>query len=161
MKTVLLFLLATLSLQISQAKEVVISDETYDVNIAMNPSTVKCLIGDYSASSLKIIIPDLKWMTSLDHTSGDSGGPCVTAGFCNGPIGAGVDTRLPLLTDVTKPFEDIKVRVLKTEVWTAHPGSNRCNHIYVEKVTTTIRGIDFAHTRQIGLSEVELKNCPQ
>lgn len=159
MKSVLLFILTTLSLHITQAKEVVISDETYDINIAMNPATVKCLIGDYSASSLKVVIPDLKWMTSLDHTSGDSGGPCVTAGWCNGNFGSMTDTRLPLLTDETKPFEDIKVRVLKTEVWTAYPESNRCNHVYVEKVTTTIRGIDFAHTRQLGLSEVELKNC--
>lgn len=147
------------SAQVIPPVKKIISDETYDINITMNPTTVQCLVGDYSASSLKIVVPELKWYTSLDHTSTGAAGPCITAGACNGSFGSGKDSRLPLLTDATRPFEDIKLRVVKSEVFQRIPENNICSHTYLEEVSSTIRGIDFKHQRSIELSTLDLAHC--
>lgn len=166
MKAVLL-VLGILGFQFVHAQHVpdresakVISDYTYDLAIDLNDKTVQCLIGDYGASSLKVVIPDLKELTNLDHTSRGAAGPCVTAGFCNQMhVFPPTDTRLSSLITPSKPSENIKLRVVMSEVFFADIQGKRCGHFYREEVSTIIRGIPFNHVREIALAKVELADC--
>lgn len=161
MKKLIIFTFVVLGFQLAQAQKTIkaIADNTHELEIPLDQTKVSCLVGDYIQSSLKIVIDDLKYYTELDHTSFGAAGPCVSAGACTSTKdGLVTDPRLPIFMDPTKPTEKIKLRVVKSEVFDLLP-NGYCSHYYQEHVTTTIRGVDFAHLRTLDLSKVSAANC--
>lgn len=160
LKLVVLSLITQFALvHTAQAKETIltISDQVVDLTVELNPKTVLCLIGDYSASSFKIAIPAIKHYTRLDHTSRGAPGPCINAGRCNGKWGR-TDSRLSEFHDVNKPTEDIKLRVIAEEVIT-FVSANQCVRVYRERLSSIIRGVPFYHEASLQLADVSLETC--
>jgi hypothetical protein len=141
-------------------KEVILSDQTYTMTVALNPRTVLCLEGDYGARSFKIAVPEIDDVTFLDHTSPGAPGPCINAGFCKNKDvawGAETDERFPIFHDLTKPTEVAEIRVIRKEVLSLTATS--CLRTYVEHISSTIRGTEFRHMATLPLSEGPLSDC--
>lgn len=160
-KIIILSLL--LNTTITLAKEIVISDETTKLVVPLNEKTVQCLIGDYGASSFKIVVPQIKELTYLDHTSRGAPGPCINAGPCmvksDGTFfpGGEFDNRFPIFHDALKPTEEIQLRVIKKEKSENNQG--QCIREYIEIVTSTIRGVEFSHERLMPLATLPATEC--
>jgi hypothetical protein len=152
----------TLGSALATASETVISDTTTEIELDLNTETVQCLVGDYGANSLKIVVPQIKHLAYLDHTSRGAPGPCINAGFCKSSpdstrLGQTTDYRLPALHDVNKPTEIVQLRVVKKEV--ADISNGRCVRGYKEEVSATVRGTQFYHQAQIPLASLPLDQC--
>ncbi len=151
-------------LQNSNTKEVVIEDNTYDLDVDLNEKTVLCLKGDYTAPSFKIAIPGINNITYLDHTSPGAPGPCINAGYCREKEGdafawgALVDFRFPIFHDLNKPIENVQIRVIRKEVLILTE-NKRCLRYYVEAVSSTIRGTLFQHEASIPLASGPAEMC--
>lgn len=161
MKKMILMLLLGLN---ANADELIVDDSIYDVNIALNEETVQCLVGDYSASSLKIVVPDIIFYANLDHTSAGAPGPCITAGFCKASkdesdftFPSATDYRLPIFQDILKPTEKIKMRVLKKEEMSI--SKNGCRRLYSETISAVVRGVVFSHYASMPLAEISKEKC--
>lgn len=155
MKVVLLFLCATLSIQLVHAnniKKTIIRDESYDIEINLNDQVVGCAVSVFSfIPLLNLVVPGIEYYTSLNHVS------TLQAGRCN--IGMYDDTRIPLLVNSAKPTEKVTVRVMQSEIKEAFVASQVCNHYYLEEVSTIVRGIAFAQSAATQLSSIGFKNC--
>ncbi len=142
-------------------KEVIIADETYTVDIQLNPQTVLCLVGDYGANSFKIAVPQIADFTYLDHTSPGAPGPCINAGFCKSKDqpdwGATSDDRFAIFHDLTKPMEVAQIRVVRKEILRRE--GTVCIRNYVEHLSSTIRGTVFQHVASMPLSEAKPEDC--
>jgi len=152
----------TLGAVVANAKETVISDRTSEIELDLNTETVQCLVGDYGANSLKIVVPQIKHLAYLDHTSRGAPGPCINAGICQSTpggqrLGETTDYRLPLFHEASKPTETVQLRVVKSEV--AEVSNSQCVRGYREVVTTTVRGVSFSHAAQIPLASLPLDQC--
>jgi len=152
----------TLGAVAANAKETLISDRTTEIKLDLNTETVQCLVGDYGASSLKIVVPQIKHLAYLDHTSRGAPGPCINAGVCQStPDAQGLsqttDYRLPLFHDSSKPTETVQLRVVKSEV--AEISNSQCVRGYKEVVTATVRGVSFYHAARIPLASLPLDQC--
>lgn len=157
--TVLSLITQLLLIQIAEAKDftITIRDRVEEFAVELNPKTVLCLVGDYSASSLKIAIPQIKHYTRLDHTSRGAPGPCINAGRCNGKFGT-TDSRLPLFHDVNKPEEEIKLRVIHEEFVSMNPDLS-CTRVYRERLSSIIRGVPFYHEASLRLADGTPEVC--
>jgi hypothetical protein len=138
----------------AQAKDILISDQTYNLEVKLDKNSVKCLVGDYGASSLKIVVPEIRYFANLDHTSEGSGGPCINAGRCNQ---GNKDSRFSILHDLARPTEQIKLRVLKTENYEII--DDACQRSYHEKISSNVRGTDFIHFASAELATLDKKFC--
>ena len=141
-------------------KEIIISDRTHRLEVALNTATVLCLTGDYGAHSFKIAVPEINDITYLDHTSPGAPGPCINAGFCKNkeqPWGASKDERFPIFHDVQKPTEMVDIRVIRKELLQIAEG--RCLRTYMEQISSTIRGTLFQHYAHMPLAETKLEDC--
>ncbi len=146
----------------AESKDVLIDDQTYTVDVALNKNTVLCLQGDYGANSFKIAVPQIDDLTFLDHTSPGAPGPCINAGFCKTKdlpfMGATTDDRFPIFHDLLNPIEMAQVRVIRKEVLTPTT-DGRCLRTYVEHISSTIRGTLFQHEAHLPLAELKIENC--
>lgn len=165
MKMILCFL-ASLVLHTANAannltKTLVISQLDHSILVDLNAKTAQCLVGDYGSSHLKIVVPQLKKIARLDHTSRGAPGPCITAGACDSrnQIGLPTDSRLPILIDLKNPQETITVNVLMQEVYILNPLQKSCERIYQEIVTSKVRGIDFKHQASMPLASMSYDVC--
>ncbi len=141
-------------------KVIIVGDQTYTVDVALNPQTVLCLTGDYGANSFKIAVPQIDDLTFLDHTSPGAPGPCINAGLCktkDKPWGSTTDDRFSIFHDLHKPEETAKIRVVRKEV--LHLSGGRCVRNYMEHVSSTIRGVVFQHVASLPLAETSIENC--
>lgn len=140
---------------------VLVQSKTQPVEIELNTDTVKCLIGDYGVSSLKVLIPELANMTLLNHRVPGSNAPCVTAGFCKGLVpGEELDVSM-ILGEDRPPTEVIYVTIdlMRDSQWIE--ATQTCEVFMTEVVTTQIRGLEFKHTRAAELSKGQQWFDPQ
>lgn len=128
----------------------IVSDRTTTVSVPLNTTTVKCSRADYAEPMVKVLIPALAELTVLNHRNTREGAPCVSAGSClemspNDILrgGAGVD--------------QVKIRVVLRKE-TAIEGEI-CRVTLIERVTTTIRGVDFTHERAQEVAERTAADC--
>jgi hypothetical protein len=111
------------------------------MTIVLDASTVLCSSADYSATFLKVLIPQIASVTVFDHTNAGAGAPCIAAGQCS-------ETLFPdMLIDTGKPDEDISLRVVRTRTLAIDHDAKTCAASLVEELHTTIRGVSFYHER--------------
>ena len=133
--------------------ESVIRQTKTNVDIPLNPSTVKCSHADYTLPNLKILVPGLAPLTVLNHRNRNEGAPCVAAGEC-APGNEPKD-----LLDASRPTETVPVRVRLTRVTSIDHEQKKCSVWLSEKVATDVRGIKFRHERTQDLGERAYEDC--
>lgn len=139
-------------------KSVIISDRTTNVTLELDASTVKCLVGDYGASSLKISVPELNRIANFNHTTEGESLPCINAGPCKTEF---VKNGLEVNDILGKggPTESAKVRVVSEEYYYMETANNYCYRGIVETVTTEVRGLPFKHVKEAPLATMPLSTC--
>lgn len=141
--------------QAADVREQLVSDKTSEIIVELNNDTVICSQADYSASFLKILIPQLKDLTVFDHRNFGAGAPCVAAGMC-APFGQSG----PLdILNAEKPKEKIKVNVVLKRIFSLNEEKQTCHVSLSEDVTTTVRGIKFFHKRSGSIGERLFSDC--
>ncbi|HEY4178611.1 MAG TPA: hypothetical protein VGM90_17305 [Kofleriaceae bacterium] len=133
--------------------ETVVHDTTTHVSLALNEQTVLCSSADYSATFLKVLIPQLAGLTLLDHQNLGAGAPCVAAGQCE-------PGRMPEdIIDASSPSEgvDINVKAVREDV--ADADAQTCTTTLIERVHVTIRGFEFVHERTAPLGSRAFSDC--
>ncbi len=125
----------------------------------LNAQTVRCLVGDYGASSLKISIPGMRSITVFPHTTRGEVQPCINAGFCKSAIApvSGLDPSM--IIDSNKPTENVELTVVLKEVLSLDHHSKKCDRSLLETVNTTVRGLKFAHADGAHLGDLEYDVC--
>lgn len=150
-------ILSTLALMLAlpaEAREapVLVQERTETIEIDLTKDTVKCLVGDYGAMSLKVLIPELANLTILNHRVPGSNAPCVTAGLCKTDL---IEDGLKIedIVDEKHPKEKVGVEVslYRSALW--NETTQVCNLTMMEEVKTKIRGIEFTHFREIPIEE--------
>lgn len=165
MKTLLAIALATFAQAALasdiQTHEMTLKDEVVQLNLALNAETVRCLVGDYGASSLKISVPSLKYYTVFSHTTEGETLPCINAGFCGDtPLGRGNPERVPeTIIDVKNPFQLTDLRIVLTETLTLDHAGKTCTRTLNEHVSATVRGMDFQHHAGAGIGTMKYETC--
>jgi hypothetical protein len=128
----------------------VIRDETTDVAVDLNATTVKCSAADYSEPMLKILVPALADLTVLNHRNAREGAPCIAAGRC-------ADIGPEAVLKSGDGTETIPVRVVLKKV--SQIDGDVCHVALVETVTTEVRGIPFFHERRQGVADRAAADC--
>lgn len=134
----------------------------HTLNVELNRQTVRCLEGDYGASSLKISIPEMRSRTVFPHTTRGEVQPCINAGACrfpfdDSPTSPGLDPGMIL--DDAKPTENIKLTVVLTEVLDINHPFKTCTRRLRETVNSTVRGLHFAHVDGADLGSLDFAVC--
>lgn len=129
----------------------VIRDQTTTVSVDLNEQTVKCSAADYSALTLKVLVPALDALTVLNHRNTAEGAPCLAAGRCRDGMGPDVILRSGA------GIEQIPVRVVLKKV--VNVEGEVCRVSIVETVTTKIRGIPFFHERWQPVADRVVADC--
>lgn len=136
-----------------------VSNLTHQLKAELNPKTVRCLIGDYGASSLKISLSALKNMTVFRHTTRGETEPCINAGFCaREDLGMPGPTPASIL-DPNKPTEDIQVTVQLEEILDINHETQTCSRSLSETVTSPVRGLEFKHVDGAYLGSLDYEVC--
>ena len=139
-----------------------ISDITTQLLLKLDPSTVRCLVGDYGASSLKISVPQLTELAVFNHTTTGEVLPCINAGRCEKKVGDKVVTpglNPEMILDAARPTEQADVRVQLEEDYYLDHALKTCAREVSEKVTTTVRGLPFRHIKSAPLAEIPYDVC--
>lgn len=155
MKLIIIALTFMATVQAAEIREQIVSETSTEIEVKLNHDTVLCSQADYSASFLKILIPQLKDLTVFDHRNFGAGAPCVAAGMC-APFGQ--SGPLDILNE-EKPTEKIKVNVVLTRVFNLNKEKQTCHVSLKEEVTTTVRGIKFFHNRNGSIGERLFDDC--
>jgi hypothetical protein len=127
----------------------------------LNAQTVRCLVGDYGASSLKISIPEMRSITVFPHTTRGEVQPCINAGFCKSPIAPVNGLDPSMIIDNNKPTENVELTVVLKEVLSLDHKLKTCHRELLETVNTTVRGLKFAHADGAFLGSLEYDICVQ
>lgn len=149
MKKLSVLTLFTLCSIAASAQKIEVIDKVLSVTtsrllLELNNQTVRCLIGDYGSSSLKISVPDLRQITMFRHTTRGETQPCINAGFCrDGSISGDLDPSLVI--DPTKPTEEVDVKVRVIETLTIDHNYKTCSRRVSEHVEAQVRGLKFEH----------------
>ena len=138
-----------------ESLEKVLSERVHHFNIELNATTVLCSQAGYSASFLKILIPQLADVTFLDHRNFGAEAPCVAAGEC-APIG---DRTPGEIIDLLKPTETVEVKVVATRVLTKDNQEKKCNVTLKEEIFTNVRGAPFYHIKSASLNQRNFEDC--
>lgn len=156
MKLIIVGWIVTLGISAqAEQREKILKDESHTVGVEVKAGDVRCSDLGYSNMELKMSVPDLKWISQLDHTNPGELQPCMTAGRCrpgNTPedlIGGNPGTELTVLH-----------RVLK-EVVEIDRANNTCNRMIVETVSMPVRGKAFNHRRALDLGSHPVALCEQ
>jgi hypothetical protein len=141
-----------------QTVEIMRSNAEIPLTVKLDPSTVRCLVGDYGASSLKISMENLKGYTVFRHTTRGEVQPCINAGACKtrfNPDGFSPE----MILNPARPTEEIKVRIVLHEVLRLDHANKTCDRSLVENVVSQVRGLKFAHQDSAELGKLEYKAC--
>lgn len=135
----------------AETLEKVISNETYDINVAISAGSVRCSSLGYGRPELKVDVPDLDWAASFNHRQQGEGQPCMTVGLCDArhspdKVRAGGDGDVPT-----------RLQVVHKEVGVIDKGV--CSRELVEHVTMELRGFTFAHERSAPLPSLSATEC--
>jgi hypothetical protein len=138
-----------------ETREELVHETTTTVELALTPETVICSHADYSATFLKVLIPQLASLTLLDHQNTDAGAPCVAAGEC-APFGDHAPADILDEADTTEPV-DVTVRA--TRVNEIDHEAQTCTTSLIERVDVVIRGVSFGHERYASLGTRPYTDC--
>lgn len=131
----------------------VLKEEFHTIAVEVKAGDVRCSDLGYSNIQLKMSVPDLKWISQLDHTNPGEMQPCMSSGRCrpgNTPedmIGGKPGTETTVLH-----------RVL-TESVVFDRALGTCTRSIVETVQMTVRGKVFSHRRTLDLGEQAIALC--
>ena len=138
-----------------ESREELVHETTTSVDLELTPDTVICSHADYSATFLKVLIPQLASITLLDHQNTDAGAPCVAAGEC-APFGDHAPA--DILDDAdTSETVDITVRAIRMD--DIDHDAQTCTTTLKERVDLVIRGVPFAHERYASLGTRPYGDC--
>ncbi len=147
MRTLFSILLLAGSLANAEDQEMVdllLDHSDTEMELALNESTVRCLVGDYGASSLKISVPQLRDVTIFRHTTTGEVLPCINAGRCK--IFPERSGKSPSdILDPSRPTEKVSVSVDRYERLYLNHKNKSCQRSILERVFTRVRGMDFRH----------------
>ncbi len=138
-----------------EVREELVHETTTAVDLELTPDTVICSHADYSATFLKVLIPELAAITLLDHQNTDAGAPCVAAGEC-APFGDHAPADILDDQDTTETV-DIRVRATRTDE--IDHDAETCNTSLTEQVDLVIRGVPFTHQRWATLGTRPYGDC--
>ncbi|MBC8057159.1 MAG: hypothetical protein H7Y61_11345 [Rhizobiales bacterium] len=113
---------------------------TTTIALALSPQTVFCSALGYSASFLKVSVPDLDWLAHFDHRVDEAGLPCAAAGECSATL-----TPQALLS-ANPSLALVPVRVVLSESLILDPTARTCTRRLVEKVTIELSDRVLRHT---------------
>jgi hypothetical protein len=136
-------------------REELVHETTTSVELELTPETVICSHADYSASFLKVLIPELASITLLDHQNTDAGAPCVAAGEC-APFG---DHAPSDILDEADTTETVDIKVLATRLDEIDHDARTCTTTLRERIDLEIRGVPFAHERYASLGSRPYGDC--
>ena len=138
-----------------ESREELVHETTTSVDLLLTPETVICSHADYSATFLKVLIPQLASITLLDHQNTDAGAPCVAAGEC-APFG---DHAPSDILDEADTSETVDIRVRATRLEEIDHEAQTCTTALRERVDLEIRGVRFAHERYADLGSRPYGDC--
>ena len=138
-----------------ELREELVHETTTSVDLELTPDTVICSHADYSANFLKVLIPQLASITLLDHQNTDAGAPCVAAGQC-APFG---DHSPDEILDEADTSETVDIRVRATRQDEIDHDAQSCTTTLIERVDLEIRGVPFAHQRELSLGSRPYGDC--
>jgi MYXO-CTERM domain-containing protein len=138
-----------------ETREELVHETTTSVDLELTPETVICSHADYSASFLKVLIPELASITLLDHQNTDAGAPCVAAGEC-APFG---DHAPSDILDEADTTETVDIRVRATRVDEIDHDAQTCATTLRERIDLEIRGVPFVHERYASLGSRPYGDC--
>lgn len=128
-------------------------DQTTDIALALNEQTVFCSAQGYSASFLKVSVPDLDWLAHFDHRVDSAGLPCAAAGECS-------DTVTPQsLLGANASLSVVPVRVVLTERLILDAGARTCLRQLVETVTIQLKDRVLRHSAEDDLTAFPYEKC--
>lgn len=145
-----------------QTEEVRLNIQSFPVTLTINvnPQTVRCLVGGYAMSSLKITVPELKDFTRFRQTTRGETEPCINAGACKSPgFPDGLDPSRILKSN--KPTEEVNFTIVQEEVLNIDHTQKTCFRSVLETVSATVRGLKFEHTDGISLETTPYDVCVQ
>lgn len=118
----------------------------HNLTLHLNPKTVRCLVGGYSSSSLKISVIELQGLTRFKQTTRGETAPCINAGSCDfGQSPDGRPLSPALILDANRPTETVPVTVVLNEIITVDHTNRTCSRELRESVDAHVRGLDFHH----------------
>jgi len=170
MKNIFVFSMINMSLLslahaqgVDETVEIERSRSVESLTVDLNAQTVRCLVGDYGASSLKISIPDMRRLTVFQHTTRGETQPCINAGPCR-PGFAPDDGTVPgldpsMILDPQKPTEEVELTIVLKEVLTMNANFKTCTRSLSETVNTKVRGLKFAHQDGAWLGNLDYEVC--
>lgn len=135
-----------------------LSSTTTPMTLALNAGSVRCLVGDYGASSLKITTPDLRYITMFRHTTQGETESCINAGPCKNSFN-GSHLEPSLIIDPSKPTEEVNITVDVSETLTIDHTAKTCQRMISEHVKTVVRGLPFQHLDQGFLGNTDYELC--
>ena len=125
-----------------EERAVPVYDVSTPLDVLLDASTVLCSSADYSATFLKILIPQIADLTVFDHRNAGASAPCIAAGACSAVLGPAN------IIDPAQPDDTISLRVLRTQHYAIDHDAATCTTWLREELFTTIRGVAFYHMRQ-------------
>ncbi len=144
-----------------QIYEKLISDRNIELNLKLDSTTVRCLVGDYGASSLKISVAELKNYAVFRHTTFGETEPCINAGFCgNTPMGSLNPDLIPeKIIDPMNLFERSTLNIKLFESFTLDTINRKCYRSLKEIVVSKVRGVLFKHEDGAELGLLDYDTC--
>lgn len=158
-----------------ETKERELFRKNHQINLDLNPLSVRCSDLGYGNVQLKINVDALEYISFFDHSNPGEAAPCMTAGMMscrqnfNFPL-PGLEGETDDLKqkedDVLTKFRAIgKVKadleqVMKESLRIDHQ-EQTCHRTIFEEVTTLVDGTTFSHYRSGNLGEYPYDICVQ
>lgn len=134
------------------------SRQVIPLEVELNKQTVRCLVGDYGASSLKISLADIRPYTVFPQTTRGETAPCINAGRCKTKFmknGLTVDQ----VIDTAKPTENINVTVVLLEEIVIDHMNKTCTRSLRETLDSPVRGLNFHHEDGKSIGDLPYDVC--
>lgn len=119
------------------------SRQVVPLEIELNKQTVRCLVGDYGGSSLKISLAGIRPYTVFPQTTRGETAPCINAGRCKTRFNNGLT--VDQVIDNAKPMESINVTVVLFEELQIDHTNKTCHRSLREVLDSPVRGLNFHH----------------
>lgn len=130
----------------------VLRDQTTTVALDLNEKSVFCTDRGYGNVQLKISVPDLVWLASLDHRVAGEKIPCITGGRCTNAL----DPKDILSSE---RIAVTRLRVILTEHIRLDAAARTCVSTLEESVAGIIRGHKFNHLVYDNERRVDYEIC--
>lgn len=137
----------------SEVVQIQRSHQEVPLTLELNAQTVRCLIGDYGASSLKISVADLKGYALFRQTTVGETEPCINAGRCTAELSP------EKVIDATKPNENVNIKIALFEILNISHSHKTCSRGLREDISAVVRGLAFTHSDGGGIGDLPYDIC--